>query len=125
MSKLPKCDRAQHNVCCRDRDRAVQSNGVGVEFVPSALHDCDRSLNDVPNEMLDEENLSDRKPAGVYNGELILQPQQRFDWQQQLNLLDWHPLFTGRCPNCERSMATEASRLHWDCEACGWVDDSI
>ena len=67
------------------------------------------------------------QPAGAsyYGGELILDPVQRLSLEQRLELLDVHPLFTGRCPNCERPVARGmAGQIHWDCD-CGWVDDSV
>jgi hypothetical protein len=45
---------------------------------------------------------------------------------QQLELLDTHPLFTGRCPRCEMTYPQyETPPIHWDCSACGWIDDSV
>jgi hypothetical protein len=64
--------------------------------------------------------------ATYYNGELILQPQQRWTPEQQLELLDTHPLFTGRCPQCEMTYPQyETPPVHWDCSACGWMDDAV
>jgi len=63
--------------------------------------------------------------AAYYNGELILQPSQRMSLERKLELLDWHPLFTGRCPECEMPIPDEGDRVHWDCQSCGWVDDSV
>ena len=39
--------------------------------------------------------------ASYYNGELILQPRQLWTREEQMELLDTHPMFTGRCPQCE------------------------
>jgi len=69
-------------------------------------------------------------PDGVtyYNGELILQPRQRWTLEEQLELLDWHPLFTGKCPQCGAEYERDyISRVHWDCpnSECGWMDDSV
>ncbi|MBD1824391.1 hypothetical protein H6F51_18125 [Cyanobacteria bacterium FACHB-DQ100] len=62
----------------------------------------------------------------VYAGELVIQPVQRWTREQQLALLDWHPMFTGRCPNCERTiLQTHPARVNWDCEQCGWKDDLV
>ncbi|MCC5655341.1 hypothetical protein LC609_37545 [Nostoc sp. XA013] len=36
--------------------------------------------------------------ATYYNGELILQPRQHWTREQQMELIDWHPMFTGKCP---------------------------
>jgi len=64
--------------------------------------------------------------ASYYGGELILEPVQRVTMEQRLELLDNHPLFTGRCPNCEMAIRqTEPTRIHWDCRHCGWLDDSV
>ncbi|MFB2771627.1 hypothetical protein ACE1AT_20400 [Pelatocladus sp. BLCC-F211] len=61
----------------------------------------------------------------TYNGEEIIQPPQRWSREQQLYLLDNHPLFTGKCPACGAAMNRDyISRVHWDCE-CGWMDDSV
>ncbi len=64
--------------------------------------------------------------ASYYGGELVLEPVQQMTMEQRLELLDSHPLFTGRCPSCEMPLPqTEPPRVHWDCEHCGWVDDSV
>ncbi len=64
--------------------------------------------------------------ASYYNGELILTPEQRWSQEEQVDLLDWHPMFTGRCPECERPIAqTDPPRVHWDCSECGWKDDTV
>lgn len=64
--------------------------------------------------------------ASYYGDDLVLEPTQRLTQAQRLELLDSHPLFTGRCPNCEMPLLqTEPPRVHWDCEHCGWVDDSV
>lgn len=63
--------------------------------------------------------------AAYYGGELVIAPEQRWTMQQKLELLDWHPMFTGRCPNCEMPLLQMAPVLvHWDCQ-CGWRDDSV
>ncbi|MBD2341841.1 hypothetical protein H6G64_33450 [Calothrix sp. FACHB-156] len=62
----------------------------------------------------------------TYNGELILQPPQRWTREQQLWLLDWHPMFTGKCPQCGYEFNHDWSAwVHWDCPECGWMDDSV
>ena len=57
----------------------------------------------------------------TYAGEVIMDPSK--DIHQQLALLNTHPLFTGRCPTCE--MPITVFQVHWDCQHCGWVDDSV
>lgn len=64
--------------------------------------------------------------ASYYNGELILQPPQRWTREEQLELIEWHPLFTGFCPQCGAFFDRDyTARVHWDCAECGWMDDSV
>jgi predicted RNA-binding Zn-ribbon protein involved in translation (DUF1610 family) len=64
--------------------------------------------------------------ASYYNGELILQPRQRWTPEQQLELLDTHPIFTGRCPQCGYEFQRDyTARVHWDCPECGWMDETV
>lgn len=64
--------------------------------------------------------------ASYYGDELVINPVQRWTREQQIALLDYHPMFTGRCPNCERTMLhTHPALVHWDCEHCEWKDDSV
>jgi len=68
------------------------------------------------------------EPEGVsyYNGELILQSQPRWTQEEQLELLDTHPLFTGKCPQCSAQYdRSSTARVHWDCPICGWMDDTV
>ena len=78
------------------------------------------------NPNAEPEELWEPEGASYYNGELILQPRQQWTPEQQLELLDTHPLFTGRCPRCERLFPQyETPPVHWDCSACGWMDDAV
>lgn len=64
--------------------------------------------------------------ASYYGDDLVLDPVQRLSLEQQLEMLDVHPLFTGRCPNCERPIPQAVpGQIHWDCGHCGWGDDSV
>jgi len=59
--------------------------------------------------------------GSYYNGELILQPRQRWTREEQLELLNTHPLFTGKCPKCGYRFSLEnLPKGHWDCSHCGW-----
>jgi predicted RNA-binding Zn-ribbon protein involved in translation (DUF1610 family) len=72
---------------------------------------------------IDEELVIERV---TYNGEEIIQPQQLWTQQQQLELLDMHPLFTGKCPECGYEFERDyTARVHYDCPDCGWMDDSV
>ena len=61
-----------------------------------------------------------------YSGDPISPITDRLTLEQKLDLMDWHPIFTGRCPNCETPMLeTQPPRVHWDCSECSWVDDTV
>lgn len=37
---------------------------------------------------------------------------------------DWHPIFTGKCPDCDRAFSrTRLPPLKWQCLRCGWIDE--
>lgn len=55
-----------------------------------------------------------------YAGEEVVQPVQRWTDAEKLELLDWHPMFTNRCPRCE----TPILRSPWKCGHCEWSDSS-
>ncbi len=66
------------------------------------------------------------RERSFYNGEEIVQQQQRWTREQQMELLDTHPLFTGVCPQCRYQFERDyIARVHWDCPECGWMDDSV
>ena len=75
-----------------------------------------------------EPNAELWEPEGAtyYVGELILQPKQRWTREEQLNLLDTHPIFTGYCPECGYKFSSvNPPQVHWDCPSCTWKDDSL
>jgi hypothetical protein len=38
--------------------------------------------------------------------------------------LMWHPLFTGRCPDCRHPFSRfKLPPVNWYCEECGWEDE--
>ena len=62
----------------------------------------------------------------TYDGRPVSMPRQRFTPEAKLELLDYHPMFTGRCPQCEMPFPKyETPPVHWDCSTCGWMDDSV
>ncbi|MGG6269096.1 hypothetical protein ACQ4M3_25490 [Leptolyngbya sp. AN03gr2] len=78
------------------------------------------------SESNDDLLLSQCENSSYYAGELIETPNPHWTKEQQIELLNWHPMSTGRCPNCERSLQqTHPVRVHSSCEHCGWKDDSV
>ncbi|MEP0858855.1 hypothetical protein [Trichocoleus sp. DQ-U1] len=116
MPKIPECDRCllyshdPHLVC------AIHPGGI----------ESDRCLDFRENPNAEPEELWQPEGATYYNGELILQPKQRWTPEEQLEMLDYHPMFTGRCPQCEMPFDMKKTPpVHWDCPHCRWVDDSV
>jgi hypothetical protein len=63
---------------------------------------------------------------GSYDKELVIEPKSRWTNEQILDILDNHPLFTGRCPNCDFPYPPgKRVAACWDCPACGWIDDTL
>ena len=105
--------------------------------LPCAVHPCKIVDAQCPDFELDT-SLSaqewwEPEGASYYAGELMIEPIQRWTREQKIALLDWHPMFTGRCPDCERTLRgaelplvqTHPARVCWDCQECGWRDDSV
>jgi hypothetical protein len=76
-------------------------------------------------------NFSEEEPwtpegYTYYNGELIPNRPPRYSPEEQLEILDNHPFFTGVCPECGYEFdKTNPPEVHWDCPHCGWIDDSV
>lgn len=62
--------------------------------------------------------------AAYYDGELVLQPEHYLTTEERWEVFNKHPLFTGVCPECGAGIAG-ASLVHYDCDRCGWLDDSV
>jgi len=117
MPKISQCDRCQfyshnpHLVC------AVHPDGVEEKH----CLDFRQKLGSSSNEEL-------WCPQGYswYGDELIPDCPPRLTTEEQLYLLDYHPLFTGCCPQCRYVFSEpNPSKVHWDCPECGWVDDTV
>ena len=116
MPKIPDCNHCQffahnpHLVC------SIHPSG------PSGNSCLD--FREDPN--AEPEELWEPEGATYYNGELILQPPQRWTREQQLWLIDNHPLFTGKCPSCGYVFSRDhTSQIYFDCPECEWKDDSV
>ncbi|MFB2835060.1 hypothetical protein [Floridanema evergladense] len=64
--------------------------------------------------------------VSYYNGEKMIAPKDNLTVEEKLRLLDTHPFFTGRCPNCEMPFPkTEKLPKKFICSHCGWEDDLL
>lgn len=127
MPKIPNCDRCRfycgnpYLVC------AVLPDGPdGKEchhFAPEPNAEPQELWEPEGARYIDHELVIERT---YYNGEEIRQLPQRWTREQQLWLIDNHPMFTGLCPSCGAEFERDyTSRVHWDCPECGWKDDSV
>lgn len=124
MKKLDICDHClfcahtPHLVC------AVHPSGVAGDECLDFRHSPDNDPT-----LAFYEPVEEWQPLGAatYGDEVVrCSSVKRFTDEQRLELLDTHPLFTGRCPNCEMPLhEREPARVHWDCEHCGWMDDAV
>ena len=149
MSKLPECDYCLY--CAFDRHIVCALHPTGIksdscpdftpkpEIVDKGYEDFLDLLAHVEDgEPPDEElwhpigarfigeELAIERSGSFYNGEEIVQQGQRWSREEMLEMLDTHPIFTGRCPNCEMPLALyERPPVHYDCPYCNWKDDTV
>ncbi len=91
--------------------------------VAEALERCPGYEHD-PN-CLENDEWWEPEASTTYAGELVVSPVERLTKAQQLELLLWHPLFTGLCPQCRHPFSDAQGRVHWDCNQCSWTDDVV
>ena len=145
MPKIPSCDRClyySHNchLICVPHPSGPDGD-ICLDFRLDPEYSCQRfedflGLQPRRGEDSDEpfhnpcgtnsnEQLWEPAGASYYAGELIVQPRQRWTREEQLELLDSHPMFTGRCPQCGSEIERDyRAVVHWDC-SCGWMDDTV
>jgi hypothetical protein len=119
MPKIVDCNRCRFHTHSAHLICAVFPSGPDEDICAYFSLDPDAPAPE-PEELWEPEG------ASYYNGELILQPKQRLTRGEQLELLDTHPVFTGLCPECGYKYSEIVPpKVHWDCPACGWCDDSV
>jgi len=109
--KRPECDRCLNHPHTADLVCAVHPDGVQERSERCA--DFERDPNCSRGEGWEPEE------ASFYGNELIISPLQRWNRAQKLELLMWHPLFTGLCPQCCTQFFDCSARVHWDCPTTG------
>ena len=71
--------------------------------------------DECPDFRLSTEPANEDDPLSWYN-----------DAWETPGAIGWHPIFSGRHPNCEYPIwQTESARVYWDCLECGWKDDAV
>ncbi len=127
MSKIPDCDRCLFNAHSPYTVCAVHPFGVDE----SSCLDFREDPNAKPEVLWEPEGASyiDGElviERSFYNGEEIPQPKQLLTLEEQWQILETHPFFTGHCPSCGYRFPHHIPDLvHFDCPECSWIDDSV
>jgi hypothetical protein len=115
MPKLPECDRCL--LYARDPHLVCAVHPMGL--------DTDSCIDFRPDPNAETEELWEPEGASYYAGELILH-RPTLTREDQWQILDNHPFFTGVCPVCNYQFPSHVPDLvHFDCPTCGWIDDSV
>ena len=116
MPKIDLCTRCflyahnPHLVC------AVHPEGVNT----------DSCIDFRPDTNAEREEQWSPQGYSWYGDELIANRPSRYTSEEQLEMLDNHPMFTGFCPRCGHEFdQRNPPAVHWDCPRCGWMDDSV
>ncbi|MBP0022208.1 MAG: hypothetical protein J7647_32210 [Cyanobacteria bacterium SBLK] len=118
MPKIEQCDRCLFysrsvHVICSIHPYGVEGN------------EC-LDFRENPNLQAEDRELWAPQGYSWYGDELVSHAPPRYTPEQQLELLDTHPFFTGICPQCGHKFDRDnLPRVHWDCPSCGWMDDTI
>ncbi|WP_143467832.1 hypothetical protein [Leptolyngbya ohadii] len=131
IRRLPQCEHCRNNARSFYSLCAIHPYGVAEDLKRCPGYKLD------PN-YLESDGWWEPQEFGTYNGDLIASPVERLTKSQQLELLLWHPLFTGMCPQCRHPFASDydcntprrdaqrqVDRTYWDCSKCGWTDGSV
>ncbi|PZO50930.1 MAG: hypothetical protein DCF15_15295 [Phormidesmis priestleyi] len=109
MPKIPECDRCQYFLHSPYIVCAVNP------FGPASLTCEDFSAIAQADAEISRHPLG----GGYYLGDWVPHPFPAIVTDTQVALLDWHPQFTGHCPECKRPIA-ESDKGHWKCNHCDW-----
>ena len=116
VRRLPQCDRCLNNSHNPHLFCAIHPYGV-----PEGQSTC---LDWEEDTQCPEEEWWEPEGGSFYGDELVISSHQRWTRVQQLELLMWHPLFTGLCPQCRHEFLP-ITVIHWDCPKCQWTDDAL
>ena len=126
MPKIEKCDRCLLNA--RNAYPVCAIHPVGPKD-----YDC---LDFRASRNIEDFELWEPKGARFIGGQLVVEREPFYydcspvtDYltpEEKLELLDTHPMFTGLCPQCRTPFTNYKTPLvHWDCNQCGWLDDTV
>jgi len=128
MSKIYKCDRCLFNahnplLVCAIHPSGVESDDY-LDFRSAPDAEVSELWQPEGVRFIDGELVVDREPFYFYYDCFPIN--NYLTPEEKVELLDTHPMFTGRCPQCEIPYPQfEQPPVHWDCDQCGWLDDTI
>ena len=61
-----------------------------------------------------------KEEVAYYSGEPIYQSRRKLSLSEQERLLNWHPLLTGYCPECQAEIPHALMQTDWQCQQCDW-----
>ncbi len=141
--KIPQCDRClfySHNpniICslhpdgvytnyCMDFREDPNKKEIVEEVWSPEGYTFDRNGDLQPVTNNDDDKHPDGYTFGYYDGELFVTKPSPYTKEELLQLIDYHPIFTGVCPQCKHKFDKKNPPLiHWDCPVCDWMDDSV
>lgn len=98
------------------------SGHLGSEYAVCSIHPSGPAEVPCP----DHAPIEDCVPVGAayYGDELIRDWPGYMSSEVRLELIETHPLFTGKCPQCGNAFK-EPPLAHWDYPECNWMDDMV
>lgn len=79
-----------------------------------------------PDSVEENEELWEREGYSWYGDDLIENRPSRYTAEEQLEILNNHPFFTGVCPQCGYKFESSPSpHTSWHCFRCGWSNESV
>jgi hypothetical protein len=113
MSKTEECDRC-----------ANFSGYEGNSFLVCAMHPAGPSEAPCPDWDLVENDGWFLFAEADVDGEQVLAQASLLEACDRNIEIMIHPSLSGRCPDCGFEFDRRQPPLHWDCDICGWMDDS-
>jgi hypothetical protein len=113
MSKAEECDRCGNF-----------SGHEGEGYLVCAMHPSGPEVTPCPDFNFVEDDWFLFEAVCV-DGELVLAQAELPEACDRNIAIMLHPSITGCCPECGNEFDRLPSPLYWDCDHCGWMDDSI
>jgi hypothetical protein len=114
MSKTEECNRCGNF-----------SGYEGDEFLVCGIHPTGPSETPCPDWDLVEDDGWFLADEADVDGELVLAQADLLEILERNIEIMLYPKLIGRCPECGFEFDRYQPPVHWDCEICGWMNDSL